>query len=326
MMVDWVTAKIPVCHSEPIFGGKVVSYDKEGQKEFETYKHLPVEGSYSSKVSLRTLDSSTIQFSGNPVKFLQGHNLFGSTDIVALMTSTLEIVFGKLDITPSEQDWQVIRSGNYTISRVDLTAMYELRTLADVLAWIRAAAISSRSRHKSAGLQRGDTIYWGKHSRRWTLKAYAKGQEILVPAHTLSPLLPYCEKLISWAQNKLRIELTLRGAELRKEGIYTAAAFSNASALEIFQKYLGKITLSDNFNLTTETLDGLPNSLRCTYVLWERGEDLRSKLSKNTYYRHRRELMAWGVDIAIKPTTATEREVSLRHALEARVIQCPNFI
>lgn len=301
MMVDWVTAKIPLVHSEPIFGGKVVSYNKAGDIEFETYKHLPVEGSFSSKVSIRSLDSGTIEFSGNPVKFLQGHNLFGSTNIVELMTAALEIIFRELGLFPTEQDWRAIRSGIYSMSRVDVTAMYELRTLADVLAWIRAAALSSRSRHKSPGLQRGDTIYWGKHSRRWTLKAYAKGQEIMVPDHTLSPLLPHYEKLIAWAQNKLRVELTLRGSELRKNGLHTAAAFSNANASETFQKYLGNITLSDNFNLTTEALDGLPNSLRCTYVLWERGEDLRGKLSKNTFYRHRRELLACGIDIAVRP-------------------------
>lgn len=188
MMVDWVSAKIPFSHGRPINGGRLISYNKNGEIEFITDKHFPIEGSYSSKIAIKTIQLDPygeIHFSGNPNKFLQGHNLFGSTDVIGLMAATMEKVFAALNLTPSEQNLADIRAGNYALTRLDITAMYELPTRNDVLAWIRAAAHASRSRHKSGGILKGDTLYWGKTSRRWALKTYAKGQEIHAKGHEL---------------------------------------------------------------------------------------------------------------------------------------------
>ena len=48
-------------------------------------KTLSVEGSYSSKIQIKSHTENQIYISGNPTKFLQGHNLFGSNDLVSIM-------------------------------------------------------------------------------------------------------------------------------------------------------------------------------------------------------------------------------------------------
>ncbi len=302
MMIDWVSAKIPLSHAEPIHGGQVISYSKQGEVEYTTYKRLPVEGSYSDKITIRTLtpgEDGLIYFSGNPNKFLQGHNLFGSADLLQIMTDTLEQVFAKLNITPTEQNWQAIRNGQYSISRIDLNVSSEMASLPDVLARIRTIAHTSRSRHKSSGILKGDTLYFGKNSRRWSMKAYAKGQEIFVKGHELPYNLPDRDALIAEAQNKLRWELVLRGQELTKLGLANAHAFVTADLYALFENYKARIVMPENIPLNAALTRTLPHSLRATYALWKEGEDLRKSYSKNTFYKHRRGLLAHGIDISV---------------------------
>ena len=39
--------------------------------------------------------------------------------------------------------------------------------------------------------------------------------------------------------------------------------------------------------------------MRMAYLLWWSGEDLRSQLPKNTFYRYRRKLKEYDIDIAL---------------------------
>ena len=50
----------------------------------------------------------------------------------------------------------------------------------------------------------------------------------------------------------------------------------------------------------TDDMSQLPKALLNTYLMWKEGIDLTSKLSRATFYRHRRELLPYSVDIAIK--------------------------
>lgn len=302
MMIDWVTAKIPLAHERPIHGGKIQCTDGHGVIEYSVHRRLSVPGSHSSTVtirSIRTGPDGEIEFSGNPVKFLKGHNLYGSTDIIGLMKHTLEKVFRSLNFVPTPENWQAIRTGQYTITRVDLNEMVAMGSLPEVLAWIRATSHASRSRHKSGGILKGDTLYFGKNSRRWAMKLYAKGQEISVKGHELPATLPLRDLLTKWAQDKLRWELVLRSREIKDHGINIASQFANANLRELFDAYKARIIIPENSPVTRDLLATFPRALRATYILWKNGEDLRHVLSKNTFYRHRRILLRYKIDISV---------------------------
>lgn len=68
-------------------------------------------------------------------------------------------------------------------------------------------------------------------------------------------------------------------------------------------------------NADVEQITELSKSLLSTYRMWQAGDDLTVKLSRATFYRHRRELLPYGVDIAIKsnvvPMRARTRVIQL---------------
>ena len=70
------------------------------------------------------------------------------------------------------------------LSRVDVNESWHLDNSRDVLAWIRAVGSTAYMKHRGAGQFSGDTAYFGKNSRRWSLKCYSKGNEISARGHT----------------------------------------------------------------------------------------------------------------------------------------------
>lgn len=91
-MIDWITFDVRGVLHRPISGGALVAFDDAtGDVEWKTVRRKSVEGSASSTVQIRSGDvdqsglASSLHFSGNPSKFLQGHNLYGSDDLPGLV-------------------------------------------------------------------------------------------------------------------------------------------------------------------------------------------------------------------------------------------------
>ena len=72
---------------------------------------------------------NTIEISGNPAKWLQGHNLFGSNDLRLLMWVFFNrlIEFYDIGLNPTIQDLERIKEGRYTVSRVDINETWLLK-------------------------------------------------------------------------------------------------------------------------------------------------------------------------------------------------------
>lgn len=49
-----------------------------------------------------------------------------------------------------------------------------------------------------------------------------------------------------------------------------------------------------------DQISQLPKPLLSTYRMWQAGDDITTKLKRSQFYKHRRELLSFGVDIAIK--------------------------
>ena len=180
-MIDWVTMKVSCDHDGIISNGEVVSLSKDGDSiEWSLVKFLPVVGSHDATISIRSITQSTIEISGNPVKWLQGHNLFGTGDLKHLVwvffNKLLEIP--ELKLKPTLEQLHAVKMGKLTVSRIDINETWFLKDRNEVLAWLRAAGQKMRLKHRGAGQFKGDTLYWGKGSRRWFLKCYSKGDEI----------------------------------------------------------------------------------------------------------------------------------------------------
>jgi II/X family phage/plasmid replication protein len=329
-MIDMFSGLLPCLHS-PLNTGRIICIDPDGQPEWESPKRLVVAGSHDSnfRVSSDGCDeqgrATHLRFSGNPSKFLQGHNVFGSDDLVSLMNDVYIKITQSLDLIPTSQNYKDVKSGNYKVTSIDINYSYELRSRADVLAWIRAAEYKSKTRHGRPSTK-GGTIYWGKHSKRWALKAYSKGEEISAGKGHKLPTSLLDTPLFSWADNKLRLELRLLSKELDNLNLKTANKINPHKVKNTFNEYIQRLQMTEQITLSDDKLHSLPQRLRSTYVLWRDGYDLRSELPKTTYYRNRTALLEFGIDIALRSESIKKSNViPLIRVLEAKPVEVPDW-
>lgn len=336
-MIDWITARIPCFHPEPIDGGRVMKLSPNGEIVWEVASRLEVEGSFESNLLIRTwaLDpdgkGNILEISGNPTKWLQGHNLFGGFlqpgPLAELMMYRLvELLPG---LQPTDMDRRRWRSGLFDLLRVDVNRMLKLDSRASVRAWLRAAEQSAYMKHRGRGtLTKNGTLYFGQHSRRWSAKFYSKGDELEagkghdLPKHIESP-----GQLLAWATDKLRYEVVLRSMELKDKGLRLASDWSDTTGAELLNGIAKGITMSDLKALPTTAIQSLPTRLLAVYHLWQEGHDLRAMYPKNTFYRYRRQLLPYSVDIAILQPHEDKRSnvVPLIRILEAVPVGPPEW-
>lgn len=308
-MIDWIKALIPFEHDSLLHDGQVISISRDGEVEWSTNKRLSVTGSHDSKLQIQsdlyTRSSETglythILFDGNPVKFFQGHNLWGTDDLVGLMAETVLKVSKILGLQPTLLDWENIVKGYYQLKRVDSTMMIAMGTQSDVQAFLYSAERTAHMRYKGQGIMTKGTLYFGKHSRRESLKMYSKYTEITAKGHELPLALRELPAIYDWAKDKLRLEVCTRSMELKDRGLQLACNWGDNTPQDVLYRLLNGLNMSEQHTLTAANLDGLPPRLIAVYHLWKEGHDLKKMYPEATFRRYRKGLSEKGIDIAVK--------------------------
>lgn len=323
-MLDWYSGLIGY-DAEALKLGRLYEVSPDGEVMYSTERWMKAKGSYESSVQVKR-DSSTaamrsaaernnllcfptvLQVSGNPVKFLQGHNAFGPS--VSSLGPVIQ-AFARalpLDLRPLDADnplWPAVHR-----SRVDITVMIDLGSDQAVHDWLRHAATETRSRHgiperDQRGLTAGDTVYWGKHSRRWTMKAYCKFCEL--KAHPCSER-DMQRLLREFVEGQLRLELTLRRTELKNRG-----TLDEGLVWEYFERIGIGVMKMDVWSERPNLKPAVENVL----TLWLAGVDVRVRLPKATFYKYRRIIQEEvGVDISLDRHTQDEAIERVKFDLE----------
>lgn len=316
VMIDWLDIVLPCIHKRPIFGGTFSKADFDGKLEWSTMTRRNIEGSYSSNLAIISDGPERIRVSGNFVKFLQGHNLFGSSDISALVLGVMEVLLNEdIGLCPIAKDLEAWSFGNYEIKMLDVTGMYPMESREQVRSWVRTASVSAYLVHRGSGVMKGGTVYWGKNSRLWGLKGYCKGDE--VDTHPPAYNLPYRDRVIAYADKMLRIELRLFGRALKPAGISKSHRWMVKGFPEQqFQEYVSKLKLNDQMPVSSTIIQNLPGSAAMAYNLWLRGDDIRQILTKRTLYSYRRLLLAHGIDLLMPPYSQNVERLQLSATLE----------
>lgn len=328
-MIDWVTMKIKCDHDGIISNGEVVSLSKDGDSiEWSLVKYLPVVGSHDATISIRSITQQTIEVSGNPVKWLQGHNLFGTNDLKALIWAFFNelLKIPELKLKPSLQQLHAIKSGKLTISRIDINETWFLNSRQEVLAWLEAAGQKMRLKHRGAGQFKGDTLYFGKNSRRWSIKCYSKGDEINSKKSNFPDALRTPE-MLAYADRALRLELTLRSNQLREWLLHDVSHWSADTGKMLLLGLIKGLEMSDNMRLSDEKLKNLKPSVKMAYFAWLGGQDLKQELKRPTFYRYRSQLKELGIDIGIPKDLNQEdsKVIPLMRVLEAEPVGIPDW-
>jgi len=328
-MIDWSTCVFPLIH-EPISTGKLTKTDSTGELLWESNDLFHLSGSFDKRLSLKSVGgdgngrATHILVMGNPSKFLQGHNVFGSDDLIAINFAVYNAICEHFDFNPLPADIDNVSKGNYEIGRTDINYSYNLLSQSDVMAWLRAAESKGTTRIGRAQNKKG-SIYFGLTSEYYKLVFYSKYLEINTKRGQL-PLELKDKGIEEWSENVLRAELRLLRKELKRLNIKTAADFMEYGAARLFHEYMGRIEMPEQIQLNDEALLKLPTKLRSTYTLWMEGHDLRNMHSPSTFYRHKKELKSYGINIDLKPeSTKKTNIVPLIKILEANPAAIPDW-
>jgi II/X family phage/plasmid replication protein len=324
MMVDWLSVELPDPLGISVNSGQVMKVSRLGQVEWTTPARLAVEGSWSSNMTFRAVGAdycsdnralvglgagtrrSGLEVSGNPAKFLNGHNLFGSADVSQLLAAT--VAKAQHAIWPDVGEAPQIDVAEGLISRIDLTGSWVLDREADVLPYLRAMEETVWCPYRGRGAfdQGGSTLYWGrtakgKRAKDWALKLYWKGPE--VTAHPLPKPAYLVPGLLDEINRTIRVELTLRTPELKRLGLMLVGQWTPAKVREIWEAYVAKLQFGEaTVNLDAGDLAamGLKPRLVAFLAAWRAGNDLRAAMNRRSFYRLRSELKAaTGHDIAL---------------------------
>lgn len=305
-MIDWLTVVIPLKHRLELAGNITSQTTPDGELKWISKAPKRLKGSYESSVSIRSEGNTGDHFThlyvhGNLVKFFQGHNVFGSMDIRGLLQHFLLRL-------PHEVDLQLLESpvahlDDAELKRIDIAFNYSLANVGEVNAWLAAAEIAATFRYRGRGIMSTGTLYFGKSSRRSSIKFYAKGKELR--AHKLHQRVAD-KRLLTYAEPLLRSELTLRTMQLKEHRLATvrqATELGEAGQLALYDRYLSGLALGECDMKTIDYQDGLTPAEQRFYQSWLDGYDLREKYSKAMYYRHKKALYAkLKINVAIPNT------------------------
>lgn len=332
-MIDWVDFFVPLAHefgeNSPFYAGEVLCMQGDSV-EWGVYKRLSMEGSYSTKIQVQSTTHDHrlgIRVSGNLVKWYQGHNVFGSNDLRGIVLASVDRICAQAGITPSVAELAAWNAGDLVeLFRVDVTESVDLGNRHRVQAALRALDASAHLKMRGRGTYYGDSLLFGQGSRRWSLTAYAKGPEI--DKHPLPVGLHAPESLKAHADGLLRLEVRMLSMHLKRLGLASLEGWNENTALEVHQKHLSTLEISDSTMIDTTALDALPARLKVVYQLWKEGHDLRELYPRPTFYRHRAAMLVHGIDIAVKQPRREEPSsnvIPLKIVLVAKPATIPDW-
>jgi phage/plasmid replication protein, gene II/X family len=318
-MLDWYSGLIGYDASNMKLG-MIYEVSPHGELLYKVEPWVKAKGSYESSVQVKR-DMSTkemreiaeevmsfdlegverpcppvvLKMSGNPVKFLQGHNVFGpkANQIDAVLQAFVRALPDELKPVDSGVEGLPV---SYS-SRFDINVMIDMGSHSMVHDWLRYAGSSTRSRH-GRPLVSGDTVYWGQHSRRWSMKAYCKFCEL--HAHRI-----YDPKLHDLAREfvepQLRLELTLRRPEIKKlekDEVYQCLGLDESLVWD----FLERISVGVMKANVAEIRPNLNYRVENVLTLWLAGYPVPHQIPKRTFYRYRKIILdEVGVDISLDP-------------------------
>ena len=302
-MIDWFTGYVGYDASlMPL--GRFYEVDRHGEMVRERNRWETAQGSFESGVQVTKAQATdpmrqsakefgflcadeVLQISGNPAKYLQGHNVTGPS--VALLGP---VVQGLVRAFPEElrpHDAQSLILPAVHRSRVDVNTLIDMGDHQAVHDWLMAAETKTRSRHGRASADDG-TVYWGKHSTRWAMKAYCKHCELKKHPPADTELLV---DLLEWTRNFLRIELVLRRPELKNRGSLDES---------IIWEFFAKLEMQTmRVNTYSEAKEVLPLGPKLALGAWYQGIDVKTYIpSRMTFHRYRKQILeVTGIDVSL---------------------------
>lgn len=331
-MIDWFAGLVGY-DAQGLKLGLVQVISPAGEITLQKEGWIKAMGSYESSVQLSrdsstpgmrksaepgelVCNSSVYKLSGNPSKFLQGHNVFGPS--VALLVPLVQAVFRRLHEGLSASDVGSCLMPAVSRNRVDVTTSIRMDSDAMVHEFIHHAQLETRSRHKhhQGGLTGSSTMTWGVSSKRWMITVYCKHCEL--SKHPLADPGMQAD-LLEYSAGLLRVELRLYTKELVKR-----ETLSEALIWDFYDRIEVGVMKTD----ADDKAKTLRPPVRLLYEHWRDGHDVSPAsgfIKRAAFYKYRKEILeATGQDISLAPVkkcNAVSREMFSTEWLRAHEVK-----
>ena len=214
-MVDWLKVEVKVNHDPNELNNGIrfdaVRTGDSYSEPMKSYKEMWItEPSYSNKLKVKPMKDGTLLIDGNLGKWLTGHNITGESDVISLVYKTILKLSDMSDyITPTEQQLEAIKKGQFKIHKIDINKAILFETKDESLQYLeRLKFHASYPRFDKVVKKNG--VYFGYDSKRKTFKYYHKGTEIKVnkkyqksgnkELQALADLMIRCELSLKWRE------------------------------------------------------------------------------------------------------------------------------
>lgn len=317
---DWLS--ITQHHGEglpKVNDGQIVRFDENDEVVYIAEKTKRLIGSHDSSIHIRC-DGHTVSFHGNVSKFCRKDNVFGYSfdECIKRINQILANSFGLPPFTAGES-WVVVDddgrlSTQWTgarIQRLDVTQNFAAGSADNAAAFMRHLASQQASRLKTGTHGEGETVDFGRGSKRIYSKAYLKGPELRKHAKRIPnpenlnlPMVDsYVLDLADWCDSVglVRFETTYKSTYLISNNLQFLGSIDMNVIHADFQKRQEVFTRA---KLDIDDLADLAPKELAVYRMWQAGDHLSTKMTRRTFYRHRARLLPFGIDIAIPSNIA----------------------
>nr|WP_279197396.1 phage/plasmid replication protein [Ralstonia mannitolilytica] len=276
-----------------VASGFVAGYDEDGAEEFRSVKSHRHEGSFDTVV-LVSCDGSRVRVAGNVGRLGRPDNLW-NLDFAATVRKANSLLerLGLPPFTTGRRLYNYVKGRwewtGARLVRIDVTT--NLATYSDLRAreFLRALADVSVAR-VAKGSYKDETVTWG--NKMWYLKAYLKHVEMAKHKHCPPEVLDYARDM-----GLVRIEAEFKRRLLQDHGLYFLGDVTMAKVVKLFDERIEPLKRVDT-SVDLAVLEQVPLKYRVTADAWLRGADLKGEMTNGTFYRHRKALLEYGIDIS----------------------------
>lgn len=324
VFVDWLTAsQVHIEGGLPIVNdGWKVDVDNDRCPQFETAKRLKVQGSYDSTMHLRC-DGTKIEFHGNIARYGRRDNVFGYCwDETVRRVNDLLNLHGLPPFTLGDlaryadrgECWSGARA-----SRIDITTNHATFNWPDAQQLIQILGRHHVGRQRGTLDPDGHSVVYGSGSKYVYSKCYLKAAELIAHRRKSSGE-HVAEEVVQWCKDMgvVREEHELKSRYLTQNNL---AFFGQITQERLEKIHRDRSQLRRLNDMTYPDLSQLSPEVSATLLRYQNG--LPITLKKSQFYKHRRVLLAYGVDISV-PSNVTKFTPPVR-VIERAVLVAPEW-
>lgn len=318
--------------------GRVFSVDQDGAIQWDVPQKMVFRGSHDTSIRIRS-DGHRVSLEGNVGRFNRADNLFGYSvaqcielanmivegfglppftvgpklalvskqygapgrnNVVADISFAQAGSFGRecnadrKDYFSTDVDGGFLRTGA-VITRVDLTRNYLTGSPGNCSQFIRHLQ-GFKSRRFEPKPYKTTGVSWGEGSKFWYAKVYDKAAEYMRQMGKQSK--KFDSRLFDYMllSGIARHEIELKSRYLTQNNLTGISDWTQAMIEErVYALFADVVTGTATVDEYLE-IEGRAGELA---VAWRDGADLKKRLSQATFYRYRKELLKYNIDIAV---------------------------